>query len=85
MRTLIHEHRSTIRDRDGVSYVGRTYAEERADGTWYAWLEFDPLEPNRLRKHTEQETSQPNRAAIEYWAGGLETVYLEGALARSHL
>jgi len=85
MRTLIHEHRTRVRDRDGIAYIGRTYAEERADGTWYAWLEFDPLEPNRLRMHTEQETPQPSRAAVEYWASGLAPVYLEGALARSHL
>jgi len=32
---------------------------------------------------TEQETSQPNRAAIEYWADGLEPIYLDGALARA--
>jgi hypothetical protein len=33
--------------------------------------------------HTDRETSQPNRAALEYWADGLEPVYLEGALARA--
>jgi hypothetical protein len=32
---------------------------------------------------TEQETSQPNRTAIEYWALGLEPIYLEGAFARA--
>ena len=32
---------------------------------------------------TDQGTSQPNRAAIEYWADGLEPIYLEGALARA--
>jgi hypothetical protein len=32
---------------------------------------------------TQQETSQPNRAALEYWADGLEPIYLEGALARA--
>ena len=32
---------------------------------------------------TGQETSQPNRWALDYWAGGLEPVYLEGALTRA--
>ena len=32
---------------------------------------------------TDQETSQPNRSALEYWADGLEPIYLEGALARA--
>ena len=35
------------------------------------------------RLRTGQETSQPNRDALAYWASGLEDVYLEGALARA--
>ena len=31
----------------------------------------------------EQETSQHNLAATEYWADGLEPIYLEGAFARA--
>lgn len=85
VRSLIHEHSSRIRTRDGTTYTGRTYAEERADGTWYAWLEFEPARASQPTLHTEQETSQPNRAAVEYWASGLEPVYLEGALTRSHI
>jgi len=32
---------------------------------------------------TEQETSQPNRMSIEYWALGLEPIYLDEAFARA--
>src|SRR5205814_6429032 len=32
---------------------------------------------------TDRETTQPNRAAIAYWASGLEPVYLEGAFDRA--
>jgi hypothetical protein len=85
MRHLIHEHRSRIAADSGVVYTARTYAEERADGTWYAWLEFDPADVGLPRLHTEQESSQPSRAAVEYWASGLEPIYLEGALTRAHL
>ena len=85
MRTLIHEHSSRIRSREGTTYTARTYAEERADGTWYAWLEFEPARASRPTLHTEQETSQPSRAAVEYWASGLEPIYLDGALTRSHV
>jgi len=85
VRTLIHEYGTRVRDQDGTDYIGRTYAEERADGTWYGWLEFEPVDWSKATRHTEQETSQPNRAAIEYWAGGLQPVYLEGALRRSRL
>jgi hypothetical protein len=55
---------------------------ERSDGTWAGWIEFQPVDgAQRLR--TGQETSQPNRDALVYWATGLEDVYLEGALARA--
>jgi hypothetical protein len=45
--------------------------------------EFHPTDINRPVLRTDQETSQPNRAAIEYWANGLEPIYLEGAFARA--
>ena len=32
---------------------------------------------------TLRETTQSNRAALEYWARGLEPIYLEGALVRA--
>lgn len=85
MRTLIHQHSTPVRGDNGTTYTVRTYAEERADGTWYAWLEFEPARASQPSLHTEQETSQPSRSAVEYWAAGLEPVYLEGALARSHV
>jgi len=44
-------------------------------------LSFSRRIPATLR--TDQETSQPNRGALEYWADGLEPVYLQGALARA--
>lgn len=83
MRDFILEHSARVRGVDGVSYVARTYGSERADGTWMAWLEFTPVGTLHPTLYTDQETSQPNRAAIEYWASGLEPVYLEGALARA--
>ena len=55
---------------------------ERGDGTWSGWLEFVPGNGGR-RLRTSQETSQPSRDALAYWATGLEDVYLEGALARA--
>ena len=61
----------------------RIFGEERIDRTWEAWLEFHPPDISQPVLRTEQETSQPNRAAIEYWADGLEPIYLDGALARA--
>ena len=52
----------------------------RKDGTWAGRIVFTA---GGTRRTTRQETSQPNREAVEYWATGLEKVYLEGAFARA--
>lgn len=83
MTELIHEHSTRVKGEDGTTYVVHIYGEERLDGTWEAWLEFHPTDARKGVFRTEQETSQPNRAAVEYWALGLEPIYLEGALARA--
>ena len=73
---------SKIIDGD-TTYVVWICGEERIDGTREGWLEFHPTDISQPILRTEQETSQPNRVAIEYWADGLEPIYLEGALARA--
>jgi hypothetical protein len=65
-----------------TTYVVRTSGEERPDGTWEGWLEFHSADATKPALLNEQET-QPNRTALEYWADGLEPVYLEGALTRA--
>lgn len=85
MRELIREYTTRVRGRDETTYIVRAYGEERADGTWMAWLEFSPVDWGKRILHTDQETTQPHREAVEYWASGLEPVYLEGALARAHI
>lgn len=82
MIELIREHSTMVKDEDTI-YIVRICAEQRADGTWEAWLEFHPSDKNKPVLRTEEETSQANRVAIEYWAYGLEPIYLEGALARA--
>jgi hypothetical protein len=79
---LIREHATKITDGD-TAYVVWICGEERVDGTWEGWVEFHPTNSAQQILCTEQETSQPNRAAIEYWADGLEPIYLDGALARA--
>jgi len=49
---------------------------------WEGWVEFDPVDGGPTIR-TPRETTQPNRADAEYWATGLEPVYLEGALDRA--
>lgn len=79
---LIRELSVKVLDREGT-YAVRICGDERIDGTWEAWLEFHPRDDGRAVLRTEQETSQPNLMAVEYWADGLQPVYIEGALARA--
>ncbi|HEX6250482.1 MAG TPA: hypothetical protein VFZ56_03510 [Gemmatimonadaceae bacterium] len=82
MAELIHRHSTAVVTASGARYQAVVYGEERSDGTWEGWIEFQPMgDGPQLR--TGQETSQPNRQAIEYWASGLEPLYLDGAFQRA--
>jgi len=78
----IREHPTTIIS-GNTTYIVYVCGRDREDGTWEGWLEFHPTDAGHPTLSTERETSQPNRTALEYWADGLEPVYLEGALARA--
>lgn len=84
MVKILQEYTTRVVNAAGASYVVRSCAEERTDGTWIGWLEFHPIDSGRPVLRTDQETSQPNRVTVEYWASGLEPIYFEGALARAH-
>ena len=84
MAKLLQEYTAIVVDRDGTSYVVRSYGDERADGTWTGWIEFHPTDQTMPVLKTDQETSQPNQMDVEYWATGLEPVYFEGAFERAH-
>ena len=62
------------------SYSVAVEGIERPDGTWAGRLVF--LDGKSLRI-TDEETSQPSRDALVYWASGLEPIYLEGAFQRA--
>jgi len=83
MAELIQEYSTRATSPDGTTYVVRACAERRQDGTWAGWLEFHPTDPRMPVLRTDQETSQPTRVTIEYWASGLEPIYFEGALERA--
>jgi hypothetical protein len=79
---LIRVHPNQVSS-GNIAYAARICGDERIDGTWEGWIEFRPTDPNHPILSTDRETSQPNRTALEYWADGLEPIYLEGALARA--
>jgi hypothetical protein len=83
MAELLQEYTTVVTGPDDTTYTVRSYGEERSDGTWIGWIEFEPDDVNKPKLLTDQETSQPNRVAVEYWATGLESVYFEGAFERA--
>jgi hypothetical protein len=76
---------------DGTAYRACVCGRQAADGRWEGWIEFDPIatgadgrrSESRVTLHTGRETTQPKRADLLYWAGGLTHTFLEGALIRA--
>ena len=66
--------------KDGMQHRVSIEGMERPDGTWAGRIVFSSNNDTRV---TTQETSQPNRKALEYWATGLEKIYLDGAFERA--
>ena len=72
----------SIEGADGLTYSARVSARQDEDGRWTGWLEFEPTGGGQ-KLRTPQETIQPDRDDLEYWATGLSATYLEGALRRA--
>ena len=80
---LIHRHTEQVIDSRGRRYDPLVYGEARADGTWEGWVEFRPVDGISATLRTGRETTQPDRAALTYWATGLEPLYFAGAFERA--
>ena len=84
MDERIHEFTSEIADADGHLYTARVMGRQRRARTvWEGWLEFAPVGGRGIVRRSQVETTQPSREALAYWATGIESVYLEGALERA--
>jgi hypothetical protein len=71
-----------IRDSEG-NYHARAVGRQASDRMWEGWVEFVPLEGGAEVLVTPVESRQPEREHLVYWATGLTSVYLEGALHRA--
>ena len=80
---LILQHSERVQDTLGNLYEVFIYGAPRLDGTWEGWLEFVPLNPALSSRRTDRETTQPDLPALEYWATGLEPLYLAGSFERA--
>jgi hypothetical protein len=67
---------------NGRIYTAQACGRQRDDGRWEGWLEFVPDDGSVVLR-TQRETTQRDLADLEYWAGGLTPVYLQGALDRT--
>jgi len=81
MARVLHVFRQAVPFGDTV-YRARACGRQRDDGLWEGWVEFEP-DDGSVPLRTPRETTQPTLATVEYWAAGLTTVYLEGALSRA--
>ena len=67
---------------DGRRYTVRVWAGPGTAGTWVGWLQFAALDGQDVRR-TGQETTQPVRDDVLYWATGLGPAYFESAFSRA--
>lgn len=83
MVELVHEFRAHVIGPDGRRFVARVYGAPHPTGpVWDGWLVFFP-EDRGSAMVGDRETTQSNRVELGYWAGGIEPIYLEGALDRA--
>jgi hypothetical protein len=83
MAEMIQQYTPQFQDESGATYIVMAGGEMTSGGTWEGWLEFHPVDKTKPVLSTGRETTQPDRAALEYWASGLEPLYFEGAFARA--
>ncbi len=83
MPELILETAYVVESASGAQYRAQVHGQPRADGTWEGWIEFTRTSDQTPVLRTDRETTQATRAALVYWASGLEPVYYEGALTRA--
>ena len=76
----IHSFSALVTDETGTAWRGTVHGQP-AGNLWLGSITF--VNEAGETVVTGLETTQPDRAALEYWASGIEPIYLEGALARA--
>jgi hypothetical protein len=79
---FVQQYSQILVAQDAQKYVVRVYAARQPDGLWDGWFVFFPLYGGRALA-TDRETTQNSLSAVDYWATGITTTYLEGALKRA--
>jgi hypothetical protein len=82
MAEMVREYPPLVGGTDDTAFVAQVWGRQMSDGRWEAWIVFTPVAGGHTRR-TDRETMQATRAAVEYWASGVTSIYLQGALTRS--
>jgi hypothetical protein len=82
MPEMLREFPTLVGGVDDNAYVAQIWARQTSDGRWGAWVLFVPVATGQPRR-TERDTIQTTRTAVEHWASGVTSIYLQGAFARS--
>jgi len=82
MARVVRAIREPLVTTSGGVYTARICGRQRTEGVWDGWVEYEPNDGSPVLR-TPRETTQPKLTDLEYWAGGLTPVYLEGALERA--
>jgi hypothetical protein len=82
MAEVLVEYDAEFRGPANEIYTARACGRGRPDDLWEGWLEFVPQNGASVIR-TGRETTQPNRDGLAYWAQGLTSSYIEGALNRA--
>ena len=81
MAQVVHECEHRVTQPGKGRYRVAAMAEPRGN-VWIGWLEFSSEQDGSMVR-TSEETSQPTRDDVAYWASGLEPIYLDGAFRRA--
>ena len=83
MAEVLIEYDATVVDRDGRRWAARACGRRGETKMWEGWIEFIPIDPERRPVRSPRESTQPSREDLLYWATGLTSTYLAGALSRA--
>jgi hypothetical protein len=80
--SLVRFFVATLVTPEGQAFFPAAYAARNERGSWDCWIAFFSRKGRSVRQ-TGRESTQPAFRDAEYWASGLETMYLRGALQRA--
>ena len=81
MAEVVHQCEHRVAASNGREFRVSVLAAPQGH-VWIGSLEFRSVTDDSVLR-TGEETSQPSREDVVYWAEGLEPIYLDGALSRA--